>query len=611
MVGSGISIIGLDFPELDVSATISQTSAAADLVKEGPGLMRLSGANSFTGPVTVNEGRVTAAHSFALGTTAGGTIVHGNASLALDGGITVGYEPLTLDTTSAAALTSLGPVTNFWRGDINLQRTAIIAVPDAAGVLRLESFFGCCPSLISGPGGLTKSGSGAVVMTGTVANNYAGPTTVSNGVLEVSRTQGPALSSKVVVSGANSILRTGRSPAIRALPTAASMTVQDGALWTMNAANTETLSRLTGDGRLEIRSVGALTVSNSVSCTFSGPISGSGALNKRGPATLHLTGNSPGYSGLATVLDGTYKVDGNILNGPVTVKTSSILRGTGTVGDVLVENGGVVRVDSDGLGRLGGEFVMNSANFQNGSVLGLAFYGPHPTGGNDRLLVDDAVTLTSPTLSSGFNYPPRDGDVITLINFFTAGAVNGAISGFPEGAPRSIGGVPVVMSYVGGNGNDVTLTVTNLPLRGGGAQFVSGNGGRAVVPDDCSRLWLAVTNRGAATLTGLRGQLRSLTEGVVVTMAESAYPDLAPDARGSNATPFQVRIEPTFPCGGGVQFELVLTSSSFPPIAIAYTMPGPSGQALSFNGRNDLVQAPRQRQHSSNREHGRLPNVAC
>ena len=326
-----------------------------------------------------------------------------------------------------------------------------------------------------------------------------------------------------------------------------------------------------------------------MSCEFSGQVSGTGALNKRGLASFHVTGNSPGYTGAATVFDGTYKVDGQFLNSPVTVKVSSILRGTGAVGDVVVENGGVVRADSDGPGRLGGEFVMNSANFQNGGVLGLAFYGLHPTGGNDSLFVNNAVTLTSPTLSSAFLYPPHDGDVITLINKSAAGAVSGAFGGFPEGALRFIGGVPVVMSYVGGDGNDVTLTVTNLPLRGGGAQLVSGNGGSALRPNDCSQLWLVVTNRGASAPTGLRGTLRSLTEGVTVTMAEAAYPNLAPNARGSNATPFQIRTEPTFPCGSGAQFELVLTSSGFPPTAIAYTLPGASGTGLRFDGINDEV----------------------
>jgi hypothetical protein len=392
-------------------------------------------------------------------------------------------------------------------------------------------------------------------------------------------------------------LRTGRPGDLfnvvrTVLPVGANVTVESGALWSMSATNIETLGRLVGDGRLSVGAGGALTISNVVSCTFSGPFSGTGALNKYGPATFRVTGNSPSYTGLATVFDGTYRVSGDFIISPVTVKSGGELLGNGTVGNVLVENGGIVRVDSEGPGRLGGELVTDSVNFHNGSALGLAFYGPHPTGGNDRLLVDDAVTLNTPTLSSGFQYPPREGDVITLIGNSGVDAVSGAISGFPQGTLRLIGGIPVVVNYAGGDGNDVTLTVTNLPARSGGAHLISGNGGSALVPNDCSQLRLAVTNRGAVALAGLRGKLRSLTEGVVVTMAESAYPDLAPGARGTNATPSQIRTEPSFPCGGGVEFELVLTASNFPPTAIPYTISGSAGHALDFDGSGNYVAVP-------------------
>jgi autotransporter-associated beta strand protein len=599
IVQSGVSGIGFDFAELDVSAVISQTSTAADIVKEGSGEMRLSGANSFTGSVTVNGGRGTAANALALGTAAGGTFVNGDASLALDGGITVSDESLTLNSTSAFALLSLGPVTNVWFGNIILQRTAGFHVADAGGVLTHSGIlgFGTPAASISGPGGLTKAGPGALFITvvlGGGANSFTGPTTITDGLLEATR--GRAVSEDITVTGANATLRTGRAtgniltsiPTV--LPRGANVAIENGALWTMTGTNFETISRLVGDGRLTVSTAGALTISNSVSCEFSGQISGSGALNKLGLATLQLTGNSPGYTGVATVFDGTYKVDGYFAGSPVTVKAGSLLRGSGAVGDVTVESAGVVRVDSDNPGVLGGSMQFNSVNFQGGSVLGAQFYGPHPTGGNDSLYVLNGVTLSTPALSSGFQYPPHEGDVVTLIDKIGAGATSGAFSGFPEGALRFMGGVPVVTSYVGGDGNDVTLTVANLPLRGGGAQFRSSRGGMNLVPNDCGTLTLVVTNRGATALTGLRGSLRSLTEGVTVTMAQSAYPNLAPNARGSNATSFQIRIEPAFPCGGGAQFELVLTSAEFPPIAIVYTLPGASGFGLTFDGRDDLVQ---------------------
>jgi autotransporter-associated beta strand protein len=597
IVQNGITVIGLDdIPELDVPAVVSeQPLGAADIVKEGFGAMRLGGANSFTGPVTVNQGGLTAANAVALGTAAAGTFVNGNASLAVEGRIEI-MEPLTLNSTNAAALISLGPVTNVWSGNIILQRTAGIRVSDPIGALTHFGGVGQFDnSAISGPGGFTKSGPGVLFITGFQGgNSYTGPTTVAEGMLEALRRS--SLSDDILVIGTNATLRTGRatglSPARTVLPIGTRMTVTDGALWSMNGTNIETLTRLVGDGRLNISTGGTLTLSNSVSCTFDGQVSGSGALNKRGLATFRCTGQSPSYTGPATVFDGTYKVDGDFAASPVTVKVSSILRGSGAVGDVTVENGGVVRVDPRNPGYLGGSMQFNSVNFQSGGVLGAQFFGPHPTGGNDSLEVLNGVTLNTPALSSGFQYPPHEGDVITLIQNVGAGAISGAFSGFPEGAVRTIGQIPVVTSYEGGDGNDMTLTVTNLPLVGAGSQLVTGNFGSALVPNDCSQLWLVVSNRGAVALTGLRGTLRSLTEGVVVTRAESAFPNLIPNARGSNATPFQVRTEPSFPCGGGAQFELVLTGSNIPPIAVFYTFPGNAGRALAFNGSGNYVAVP-------------------
>ena len=581
---------------LNVAARVG---GGAEIVKEGLGTLRLSSSNSFTGPVTVNEGRLTAAHAVALGTTAAGTFVNGNASLAMDGGfsgIEIADETLTLNSTNPAAFASINPVTNVWSGSINLQRTAGIEVSYPLGAL-IHSGLGLLGSsvTISGPGGFTKSGPGALFITGSIGgNSYTGPTIITDGLLEATRRPGRSLSSNIVVTGVNSVLRTGHAgtlfnSALTVLPTGASVTVQDGALWTMNPTNSETVSRLTGDGRVDIGSGATLTTSNSVSCVFSGVVSNTGALNKRGLATLNFTGQSPSYTGPVTVFDGTYKMDGYFANSPVTVKLSSILRGSGAVGDVTVENGGVVRVDPSNPGYLGGAMQFNSVNFQCGGVFGAQFYGHDPTGGNDLLYVLNGVTLSSPALSSGFGYPPREGDAVTLVQKIAAGAVTGAFSGFTEGALRNIGQIPVVTSYVGGNGNDVTLTVTNLALRGGGSQLVTGNGGSSMVPDDCSLLSLFVTNRSGVAISHLHGTLRSLTPGVTVTIPESDFPDLAPAARSTNRTPFQIRTEPAFPCGGGGQLELVLTGSNTPPMSILYTLPGASGYHLDFDGRDDEV----------------------
>ncbi|HXJ44824.1 MAG TPA: LamG-like jellyroll fold domain-containing protein, partial [Bryobacteraceae bacterium] len=553
--------------------------------------MRLSTSNSFTGTVTVNGGNLFAAHESALGTSAAGTMVNNGAALLLDGGFWFKNESLTLNSTNPAALTSLGAVTNTWSGNVILQQTAGIDVPGSGGALYLDSIIGCCAGIVSGPGGFTKTGPGELRFFGGPPNTFTGPTTITGGLVEAARTQGPALSGNVTVDGPGTTLRTGSVTANRDLPFGANMTVQNGALWAISAGEIELLNRFVGNGNTDLGTGSALTLSNVESCTFSGLLSGSGALNKRGPATFQVTANSYSYTGLATVVEGTYKVDGDLLYAPAMVKSGAILRGGGALGDVIVEAGGIVKVDRRYSGLAGGAFIMNSVNFQpSGGVLSLEFFGPSPTGGNDELYVNGAVSLGNLNLSAGFLYPPHEGDVVTLIANGVAGAVNGIISGFPEGSVQNIGNIPVVVSYVGGDGNDVTLTVTNLPFRAGGAQLVSGQFGSTLVPNDCSQLFLGVTNRSATTISNLRGTLRSLTDGVIVTIAEAAFPNLAPNTGGANATPFQIRTDSSFPCGAGAQFELILTASNAPATAILYTLLGASGYALDFDGRDDQVE---------------------
>ncbi len=595
IVEGGISGLGFDLPELAISAVISQTSTAAEIIKEGAGELRLSADNSFTGPVTVIDGRLTAAHALALGTAGGGVFVNGNASLACVGGIEVQGETLSLNSTNAAALLSLGPGTNTWSGNCILQRTAGVRVPDAHGAFIHAGGNGA--ATISGTGGIHKSGRGALIIAGLQGgNSYAGPTMVTEGLLEALRRD--SLSTNIVVTGASAALRTGRAtglfPARTVLPIGASLTVQNGAEWTMNGTNFEMLSRLQGDGRLVLGSGGGLTVSNTVACEFAGTLSGSSPINKFGPAPLHLTGNSPGYVNLMTVFDGTLQVDGQIPNGPVIVKAGAQLQGDGVLGDVVSESGfvDVLASPRDHPGRQTGDLELGNFNVTGSSVVRLDIFGPQPTGGNDLLITRGGVSLGNASLASGINYAPREGDVITLLRKDSAGPIIGTFSGLPEGAVRTIGGVSVRTTYLGGDGNDFTFTVTNLPIQAGGTELTSGRGGANLVPNDCSQLMLVITNRSGTAINDVHGSLRSLTEGVLVTRAESDFANLSPNARGTNLTPFQIRTEPRFRCDSPAQFELILTSSNLPPMAVLYAIPGSAGHALDFDGSGNFVRVP-------------------
>src|SRR5436190_294935 len=120
-----------------------------------------------------------------------------------------------------------------------------------------------------------------------------------------------------------------------------------------------TLNSVLGAGKINLGAFSSITISNDVSFAFDGIISGSGELDKRGPATFRLNGDSPGFSGTTAVYDGTYKVDGNVSNSFVIVRSNATLRGAGIVGDVsATEQDAVIRADSKMPGHQGGQLEM-------------------------------------------------------------------------------------------------------------------------------------------------------------------------------------------------------------------------------------------------------------
>ncbi|HKX61375.1 MAG TPA: autotransporter-associated beta strand repeat-containing protein [Verrucomicrobiae bacterium] len=548
--------------DIRVNARIVQMSSAADIVKDGPGGILLNSSNSFSGSLTINEGRLYAGNAFAFGTKAGGTIVNNNASLALDGSMWVREEPLTLNSTNPVALSSVAP-SNTWSGNITLQQTSGIHV--GSGVFHVLGLFDCCGGVISGPGGITKSGSGTFLISGLFPNDYAGPTIVSEGALEASRILSPALPGDVFITGKDSILRTGRSPANVALASTSSVTLSNGALWALNPLNAETVRSLSGNGVLDLGNLltgASLTVQNTNRCEFSGTIVGTGALNKRGPAQLHLSGQSLIYGGAATVFEGTLKVDGRISGMPVTVKAGAQLRGDGAVGDVTAtEQDSIVQVDAgfaEHPDRQGGDFDVSYLTLGPGSGVGFDIAGPSRTGGNDMLIAHGPVSLGNARLSAAFGYPPRENDVIMLLRNNSPIAINGVFAGWPEGVTRKLGDVPVRATYLGGNGNDFTLTVTNLPFAFASYRLAEGNGNQTVEPDECNLLYLSLLNRRTSPLVITNAILRADTRGATVTVASSTYPPIPAGSARENLIPFQFRTDPSLGCGQPVTFELVL-----------------------------------------------------
>jgi hypothetical protein len=136
---------------------------------------------------------------------------------------------------------------------------------------------------------------------------------------------------------------------------------------------------------------------------------------------------------------------------------------------------------------------------------------------------------------------------------------NGIFAGWPEGVTRkarlTYRSVPLTF---GGNGNDFTLTVTNLPLAFASYRLAEGNGNQTVEPDECNLLYLVFAQsahepagdhqRDPSRRHARRGRYR----------ASSTYAPIPAGSARENLIPFQFRTDRSLGCGQPVTFELVL-----------------------------------------------------
>ena len=143
------------------------------------------------------------------------------------------------------------------------------------------------------------------------------------------------------------------------------------------------------------------------------------------------------------------------------------LSGDGVVGDVT--GCGHITPDST-------LSVKNLGHYGGWGGLDIRLNGTN-VGEYGRLVASGDVSLSSGSLlpSAGFN--PQAGQIYTIVEKTSPGPITNAIFG-PEGSITTLNGMPFRISYVGGDGNDVTLTVvTPVPIVLGavqrfGTQFV-------------------------------------------------------------------------------------------------------------------------------------------
>jgi autotransporter-associated beta strand protein len=287
--------------EVNSSNTLDLTgvvSGSGNLSKTWAGTLNLDTANNYSGFTTVTNGVLALYNSQALGDTSG-VKVGATGTLALENGVNISPIALTLNSTgnTDGALYSNGSST--WQGTINLTGASNIDVA-TGGVLTLSGAIGggSANSLTIGDSTGDPHADGTVMMTS--SNTYAGGTTVSEGILEITNADalGKVSGNVTVVTGATLEVSGGISFAANSLYLNGSGYSNSGALVNANGDNLWT-------GTVNLSNTSTIATDGGTQLDITGVVNGSNSSNllTTGRGTLILSGTN-NFEGYCKILEG-------------------------------------------------------------------------------------------------------------------------------------------------------------------------------------------------------------------------------------------------------------------------------------------------------------------
>ncbi|KAA0139306.1 hypothetical protein FYZ48_11765 [Gimesia chilikensis] len=283
---------------------------------------------------------------------------------------------------------------------------------------------------------LIKNGSGTVILD--ALNGYTGSTTVNDGTLQLAQSDAIPNTSSVNLTSATSVLD-------------------------LNGFSVS-LTSLTGTGSVQLGGpAGSLTLNQAIStsATFAGNISGDGSLTIAGAGEVVLSGSSS-FTGATNVQDGVLKVDGTLATSEVIVATGATLGGSGSITAPVTINADAALAPGSSPGILStGDLTLDAD-----ADLNVEINGTNAGSEYDQIQVTGEVDLTGATLNISSSFTAVAGDQFLLIDNDDVDAVTGNFVGLAEGTLFNFNGNQVYITYQGGDGNDVVLTVNSPPSAG-------------------------------------------------------------------------------------------------------------------------------------------------
>ncbi len=500
------------------------TAQTGTIIKSGTGTLTFSGgaANTYTGTTIVNAGTLLLAKSGVNAIV--GSLVVGDAAgtdtvrlLASDqiGGLSV----VTINSAGVLDLNNFSDTVGSLSGSGKLVfGTGVLT----AGDLDTNTTFS---GKITGAGGLTKSGTGTLTLSGTT--NSFGQLTVSEGQVKLGATGAISSATALAVSGIGTVLDGGgfNNSAASLSLTGGQITIA-GILTLSGNVSATSVGAVSATliGKLALGTSSIFTVTSSgggalTDLVASAVISGSGTgITKDGDGILLLSGANT-YSGDTVVNAGTLRLSG----GAAISDTSrvSLADASGAILDLAGTNETIGSLA--GGGALGGNITLASGILTTGGTNATTTFGGAISGsGGVTKLGSGVLTLTgtssysgATTLSTGILRAGGGTAAFSASSAFTlanaAGValdINGTVSAIGSLAGGGITGGNVTLGAgtltVGANNLTTSYAGT---LSGGGGNFVKTGTGTLTLTNNQTLTGAVTIGGGSVLLDGAGGRI--------------------------------------------------------------------------------------------------------
>ena len=321
-------------------------------------------------------------------------------------------------------------------------------------------------ALNSSGGSLTvKDSAGSGSLNLTANNTYSGATNINGGNLTFSGSGAVASSTALNIGG--SVSYTLSNTSVFSNTGSMSLSVTSGGNLTLSADRT--FGSMSGAGNIALGSNTLTTGSNNDSTTYSGVMSGTGALTKSGSGTLALSGTNT-YAGATTISAGTLSVTGTLGSGTYAgniANSGTLAMGSSsnqTLSGIVSGTGSLTKSGS-------GTLTLNGTNTYTGAT----------TISAGTLSASSLADTTAVSVASGATYKLDQNDTVASI----AGAGNINLQDKTlTSAGASITNFSGIISGTGGftltGSNNLTLSGANTysgttHINGGGLVLANSN----------------------------------------------------------------------------------------------------------------------------------------